>query len=112
MSEEQVRQIEVDINVAKASIQKADALDKLYANSAFKHVITDGYLGEEARRLVLLKAEPAMQEPAHQERITKGIDAIGYLNQYLRSVFAIADMAEKALADNEATRDELLANEG
>ena len=112
MSQDQIRQVEVDIKVAQANIRKMDTLDKLYGSPAFKEVIMKGYFEDETKRLVLLKAEPAMQKPEHQERIEKGIDAIGYLNQYFRTIFTIGGMSEKALSDDETTREELLAAEG
>ena len=63
----------------------------------------------EAVRLVLLKAEPNMQSEQAQEEILKSMDAIGELRQYFRTIMAVGGAAERSLAADEQTREELLA---
>lgn len=107
-NETQLEAVELSIEQAKESIFSKDALDKLTKNDAFKKVILDGYFVDEASRLVLLNAEPSMQGETEQAAIQKSIIAIGYLRQYFHTIMQLGAMAERALADDELTREELL----
>lgn len=109
--EQQLQQIELSLNQAKEMIGKRDALRRLMDNKDFKHVISDNYMEKDAARLVALKADPAMQEETHQKNILRQIDAIGTFREYLRTIFQEGHMAEKAVADNEETREQLLAGD-
>lgn len=110
MSTEQ-ETLEINIKEAKEAISKSEALERLQSNKDFIEVITEGYFKEEASTLVLRKAVPAMVDKESQEAIIKAIDSIGYLRQYLLVVNHYGSMAKKALADDEQTREELLAEE-
>lgn len=103
--------IELSIEEARLSISKKKDLDKLIANSIFKKVITEGYFEKESVRLVLLRADPQMQEEIHQTAINKQIDAIGYLRQYFVTISQFGRMAEKAMIDAEKTREEILVED-
>jgi len=103
-----VEQIEVSIETAKIAVAKRDALLRLSKNPDFKLVIEDGYFVEESKRLVLLKASPAMGSTEHQENIIKAIDGIGSLFQYLVATTQTGEQMERSLKADEITRDELL----
>lgn len=106
-----VQAIEENIRQAKAIAGKGDALERLRQNRDFKAVILDGYFKEEAIRLVHLKADPSMQSPDMQKSIIAQMDAIGSLNQYFTAVNQQSSIARKAIAADEETRDEILAEE-
>lgn len=110
-NEAKIAQVEVGIEAAKEAIAVGEALDRLIRNADFIKVIHEGYFKEEASRLVLFKSAPACEEEAAQKGITKAIDAIGGLHQYLTSVFQKSVQMKKALADDELTREELLAED-
>jgi hypothetical protein len=107
----QIEEVEVGIVQARAMVSKAEALAALFKNKDFKEVIAEGYLKEEAVRLVLLKADPATLNEEMQASIADGIVAIGHFNQYLKTVKAIGSMAAKSLSEYEDLHAELL-NEG
>lgn len=105
----QIEEVEIGIAQARALVGKSQALSKLLANKDFKAVIADGYLKEEAVRLVLLKADPATLNAEMQASIADGIVAIGHFNQYLKTVQALGNMAAKSLSEYEDLHAELLA---
>ena len=109
MSEEQINQIEVNIESAKEAIACRDSLVKLTKNREFKKIIEDGYFKDEASRIVLVKADPALQSAENQEQLDKQIIAIGELRQYFRMIFAVGAEAERSMTADEQTREELLA---
>ena len=111
MSEQDLQQIELSLEHAKLSIDNMKALNTLSHDKNFLKIITEGYFKEEASRLVLLKADNSMQTPEHQNTIDKSINAVGYFRQYLSTIYQLGQMAEKAIADDEATREELQAEE-
>lgn len=111
MSNNTVQAIEENIRQAKLIVGTGDSLERLRQNRDFKAVILDGYFKQEAIRLVHLKADPAMQSPDMQKSIVAQMDAIGSLNQYFTAVYQQASIARKAIASDEETRDEILAEE-
>lgn len=100
--------IEISLSEAKAKIALKNALDRLSDDINFQQVIINNYFVNEASRLVLLKASPAMQSNEDQQAIIKAIDAIGHFRQYLHSIIQIGNMAEKAIKDDEETKEEIL----
>ena len=108
--EQQLEQVELSIKQAKATIERRNSLDKLFSNEHFKAIILKGYFEEEASRLVLIKASPAMQTDESQTQINKSIDAVGFLRQHFHMIAQTGNMAERALADDQNTREELLAS--
>jgi hypothetical protein len=104
----QMQEVEIGIEQAKSIVAKANALTNLFSNKDFKVVITEGYLKDEAVRLVLLKADPATFSAEMQASIADGITSIGHFNQYLKTVKALGSMAAKSLAEYEDLRAELL----
>ena len=109
MSEHDLETIELSIEQAQKTVDMMNAVLTLSKDKNFEKVIHEGYFEKEASRLVLLKADPAMQKDEDQLAITKAIDAIGYFRQYLRSVIQIGRMAENSLRDHEQTREEVYA---
>jgi hypothetical protein len=109
---EQIQAIEQNIADAKAHLHLGEALLRLEKNADFKAVISSGYLREQAIRLVLLKADPAMQTPDKQASIVRQIDAIGELHDYFRGLRYNVDAAKKAIASAEEVIDDLRAEAG
>lgn len=89
---------------AELTIEKRDALLRLFAHKDFKAVISEGYFKDEAVRLVEAKGNPMMADEADQAAILKDIDGIGSLRCYFHATKHAGDMAEKALEDEEADR--------
>jgi hypothetical protein len=92
-------QIEVTIEELEKAIKKRDMLDMLENNEAFKTVITEGYLKDNAVRLVHLKGASSMQDKKQQKGIDDQITAVGMLSEHFRSIRAMASIAEKRLEE-------------
>lgn len=103
-----VEEIELNIKQAQKIVDVGTSLERLLLNRDFKKVIVEGYLEQEAVRLVHLKADESMQTPAKQESVIKQIDAIGALSSYFNTVRWKAAQAVKAIDADEQTREELI----
>jgi hypothetical protein len=102
-----VNEIEVTIEKARAVIERNNALDRLFDNPDFVDVIRNGYLHEEAVRLVHLKAAPQMQKPEHQTDVLRAIDSIGGLLGYFQKIGHASRMAEQAIEQGEQALQEI-----
>ena len=107
----EIEQLEHSIQVSKKSVDLGNALERLLRNRDFKAVILEGYLKDEAIRLVHLKADPAMQTSASQASIISQIDAVGAVTSYLREVRRQADQGKKVMLEAEEVLEELRTSE-
>lgn len=103
-----IKELEANIRTAKDQIDLGSSLERLLSNKDFKKVILNGYLEKEAVRLVRDKAAFDYQSNEAQQRITRQIDAIGSLAEYLDGVTTKAALARKGLDADEQTRDEVI----
>lgn len=106
-----IKELDLNIKQAQCLVDLGNSVERLRSNKDFKSVIVDGYLSKEAIRLVHLKADVSMQTAERQAAIIKQIDAIGMLSQYFDTVRHSASQAMKNIASDEATRDEVLAED-
>lgn len=108
-NENTLAQLDRDSKAIKPAIELGSALEKLRNNRDFNKLIVDGFLKDEAVRLVHLKADPNVQSPEQQVAIDRDISAIGVLAQYFVITEQRARVAGKQFADIEDMRAELLA---
>jgi len=108
---DQVREIELNIKEAKKLVDLGEAVERLKSNRDFRKLVLDGYLKDEAVRLVHLKADPNFQTPQMQASITKDIDAIGSLSAYFTTVAFNARQAESAIKSSEEELEEIAQEE-
>ena len=107
--DQDVEQVEINIEQAKAMIDNMKALERLTANKDFNNLIIEGYFKEEASRLVLLRADPSFSAPNMQADLLKAIDAIGQFKLYCNTIMGMGRTAERSLEADEQTLEELLA---
>lgn len=113
-NEQQIAALQRQIEGAKQGLALGKALVNLKSNADFKTLITEGYLQNEAVRLVHLKSDPAMQEPHLQAGIMRDIDSIGSLAEYFRLVAKAGEQAERSIqgAEEQITEiEEEMAND-
>ena len=108
-NESDLEKIELSIEQANVHIGKQAALQSLFSNKEFIEVFLKGYFETEPSRLVLLKADPAMQSAENQASIIQAIDAIGHFRQYINTIMQLGNMARKAVNDDQEAREEILA---
>lgn len=108
MREDILQQIDQQIDVEKVRVARGEALERLQKNKDFQLIVLDGYLRNEAIRLVGLRGEPVLARPETQASILRDIDAIGSFGQYLRTVQAGAEQASKMIAQAEEERQTVL----
>lgn len=111
MTPDTVRQLEANIRSAKEIVEIEAAMIRLKENRDFQKVILKGYFEQEAVRLVHLMADPSMQTKERQDSIHFQQRAIAGLADYFRTVSFNAGVARKAISSDEATIEEILAEE-
>ena len=104
-----VKEIEVDLEDAKAAVAKSEALERLHQNKDFKEVVLQGYFRDHAADLTSLLAHPAMTQ--QRELILRSIEAVGETQQYFSTVFQQGAMQAEAISQHETALSEL-AEEG
>lgn len=110
MDDQQVNQLEAGIDAHKKSIALLNSLEVLFANKHFQAVVIDGYLKEEAVRLVSLKGDPNQQTPEKQAVIIRDIDGIGSFMNYLRTIKFKGSIAQNSLEADQETLAEMMRN--
>jgi len=103
--------IDKSIKVAKVTVEFGSAVARLADNRDFKTVMINGYFRDEAVRLVHLKADPSMQSAESQRSILSQMDSIGAMSLFLAIAVKMGGMAGQQVAADEATREEILAEE-
>ena len=111
MIENDIRQLEANIENAKAMVNIGKSIERLRNNLDFKEVVLKGYFEREAVRLVHLKADPNMQTPERQASIISQMDSIGAFASYLNTALVMADRAAQAIEEDSTTLAELLEGE-
>lgn len=109
--EQQLEHIGITLEQARNNVERWKALQRLYENADFELVFMDGYLVHEAARSVRAMAEPQLQEEKHQRMLKNNLRGVGAFQQYLKSVRQFGLMAENAIVEGEAAREELLAEQ-
>ena len=80
---------------------RAEALTRLQNNADFKLVITDGYMEDEAIRLVHLLGDARFnsddKKAAYREDFQERMIGIARLSEYFRSIFQLSSQAQREL---------------
>lgn len=105
--DQQFEEIEVNIREARKMVELGNALQRLEKNRDFKRVFIEGYLREEAVRLVHLRGNPNMQTEDMQTAIIQQMDGINGILHYCNKLRHQSYLAEKAIEDGEGLLDEL-----
>jgi hypothetical protein len=105
--EQHLAEIERQIKDSQEDLEMGKALQRLKMNPDFKRLILEGYLTEEAVRLVHLKANPSMAAPDKQVATIRDIDAIGSFYQFLHVVGFKGRQAETSIEQAEQARQEI-----
>ena len=108
---DEMESVEVNIADAKKAVAHMEAIARLQNNKDFNLVINEGYLKDEAVRLVHLKNDFNMASEEQQRFIENAIIGIGQFRSYLGALYRQGNMAKQALEDHENTREEMLREE-
>ena len=80
---------------------RAEALTRLQNNADFKLVITDGYMEDEAIRLVHLLGDARFnsddKKAAYREDFQERMIGVARLSEYFRSIFQLSGQAQREL---------------
>lgn len=107
MSTPELKAVEDQIAAHKAAIAIGQSLGRLMRNADFRKVILDGYLRDEAVKLVHGRMGALLQHPQMAEFQLKALDAISIFNQYLSQLKTNAEQALAQLPEAEQTREEI-----
>jgi hypothetical protein len=95
----------------REQIELGKAIARLRENSDFKKVVLEGYLEEEAVRLVYARTDPSMAAPHQQADLVRQIDGVACFRDFFRTKLMLADQAANAIGEAEDLRTELLNEE-
>lgn len=101
----EMEQVELTIEDAQKLIDRRDSLLKLQNNRDFKKIINEGFLKEEAVRLVHALADPNLAQ--FREQIQGSIEGIGVLLQYFHTITAMGNAAENEMREHQELLNEL-----
>lgn len=109
MSDITVEALDESIREHQKLVDFGQAIERLRKNTDFKKVVVDGYLKNEALRVVHLKADPNFQTPERRATLERQLDAIAFFGDYLNTQMIFAERAVRQITDAERTREEILA---
>jgi hypothetical protein len=110
-TEQQIQQVEVAIEDAKNHVAFGEAMSRLEKNRDFQLVIEQGFLRDEALRLVGLTAEINLA-PAQMESVHASIRGIGEFKAWWRGRKVFAAQMRDTVTEYEGVLDEIRADEG
>ena len=95
---------------------RAEALTRLQNNADFKLVITDGYMEDEAIRLVHLLGDARFnsddKKAAYREDFQERMIGIARLSEYFRNIFQLSGQAQRELDGLNQAETEFYNNKG
>lgn len=95
-----IQTITLEMEDARQMVEQHKALERLMVNPDFTALVTDGFAKKEAIRLVNFRASDEVQDnEALLKRVDRGIDAIGYLQEYFRKVEIHGQMAAEKIQE-------------
>jgi hypothetical protein len=109
-TEQQIQQVEVAIEDAKQHVAFGEAMSRLEKNRDFQLVIEQGFLRDEALRLVGLTAEINLA-PAQKESVHASIRGIGEFKAWWRGRKVFADQMADTVVEYEEALDEIRADD-
>lgn len=92
-------QHQISVDQAKASVERGVALERLRNNPDFQKIVMEGYLKDEAIRLVHALKEPSMKDEASQILLHKEMEAVASLGAHFNYVLQHARHSQEALDD-------------
>ena len=110
-NENDVQEIELNIETAKATIDRMDVFLRLVDNKDFKEIIEKGYFEDEAVRLVGALASPSLADDVSQSEMQKDMIGVGRLRQYFYAIVQQGRAAANAVKADEAELELLRAEE-
>ena len=99
--QDEVQQISITVDQAKASIKRGEAIQRLQTHADFKEIVINGYFHQEAVRLTHLLSDPSQQAPEAQTKITSDLRSVGAFHSYLDTALRHAQMAYEAVEQGE-----------
>lgn len=107
--ENQLETIELTIEEAKQKVGRMEALERLHDNPDFKAVLLEGFLEQEVLRLVRAKAFPATRHDENRQAfINSRLECAAEIQSWFNQINQEGNASKGAMADFEATREEIL----
>lgn len=100
--QDRIADLEDDLQTNLPAKEKFESLSRLFKNKDFISLILEGYLQDEAVRLVHLKASAEAASPESQFKILRDLDSIGALKEYFRKIDLEGQHAIQNIANAEA----------
>ena len=101
------KEIEIEIEQARSSVERLQALVRLRNNPDFKRIIEQEFFQDYAARLVSLRRAESHESPTAQADLIKDIDGVGTLQQFLNAILTMGYQAEQLLVEGEDALNEI-----
>ena len=107
-------EIRMSMEQAVATVERGEALLRMFANEDFKDLILEGFLREEPARIANASTSPMHQAyQGEQDADTlASIKATGFLYNYLQQISRNAEMASQAIKADKEALSEIAEEEG
>jgi hypothetical protein len=102
-----IEEVEISIQHAKKLVERKNMVEKLSSNREFRKLILEGYLVDEAARLVGLSADPLQK--AYRDDIILSLQGISSFRQFMQTTVRMGQVAENELFEHVEMLDELRA---
>lgn len=105
-----IQEVETNIENLKKSVRRAEVLKKLEDTPEWKELITEGYLRDEAARVVKLTGDIQMRMAGETqvEWLNDMLKGIAAFNQYCNFIEQAGNAAQTQIEANHETHAELL----
>lgn len=106
-----IQKLEQQISDNRRAVTLRETLQTLQKNTAFKKVISEGYLQNEVLRISTQLAHPGLQSPESQALLQIQLRAIAQLSEYFRVIEIQGENAASAIEQAQSTIEDILASE-
>jgi hypothetical protein len=110
-AEQQLKELEITLEDAQERLAMAEALQRLHNNADFIKVILDGYFAKESQRAVMARADVNFHSEENLKQNMDVITGIGQLGAHFHKIFVFGEGAARAIEEDKATREEILAED-
>lgn len=107
-----IHDLEISIEHARGLVARGHKVRELISNPAFKEIVDDGYLLQEAARMAHLVGDPSLSANV-RDAVLRDLSGPGAFKRYIQTILQQAEMARLELEHAQlALSEELMADGG
>lgn len=94
----EVEQLEQQRDDVRTLLDRREMATRLAKNRDFKLLIMEGFMRDEAARLVQMSSDPVLKEQERTDALNMA-QATGHLKRFLQMIFTMASVAEREMPE-------------